>query len=75
MGGTATGQTSGANGSITAVNVDIGGTSGCLELANITGSFQNDEILNGSIGGSATVNGLLFDSGEGFQNVITYTVA
>jgi len=74
VGGTATGQTSGANGSITAVNVDIGGTSGCLELANITGSFQNDEILNGSIGGSATVNGLLFDSGEGFQNVITYTV-
>jgi type IV pilus assembly protein PilY1 len=74
VGGTVTGDTSGANGSITAVNIDVGGTSGCLDLGNLSGNFQSDEILTGSIGGSATVNGLLFDSGEGFQNVITYTV-
>jgi type IV pilus assembly protein PilY1 len=74
VGGTVTGDTSNATGSITAVNVNVGGASGCLELAAISGNFDDDEILTGSTGGSARVNGLLFDSGEGYQNVFTYTV-
>jgi len=74
VGGTVTGNTSTSTGIITAVNVNVGGASGCLELASISGNFTDDEILKGSTGGSARVNGLLFDSGEGFQNVFTYTV-
>ena len=74
VGETITGGTSGATGSITAVNVDAGATSGCLELDNVTGTFQDNEIVTGTSSGSATVNGSLFDSGEGYQNVITYTV-
>ena len=74
VGETITGSTSGATGSITAVNVDAGATSGCLELGNVTGTFQDNEIVTGGSGGSATVNGSLFDSGVGYQNVITYTV-
>ncbi|MBW2605196.1 MAG: hypothetical protein JRE28_12935 [Deltaproteobacteria bacterium] len=74
VGETITGGTSGATGSITAVNVDVGATSGCLEIETVTGTFQDNENLTGAGGGSAAVNGFLFDSGEGYQNVITYTV-
>ena len=74
VGESVTGDTSGATGSIIAVNIDAGATSGCLELENVTGTFQDNEILTGGSGGSATVNGSLFDSGQGYQNVITYTV-
>ncbi len=74
VGETITGSTSGATGSITAVNVDAGATSGCLELGNVTGTFQDNEIVTGGSVGPATVNGSLFNSGEGYQNVITYTV-
>ena len=74
VGGTVTGGTSTATGIITAVNVNVGGASGCLELSSISGNFTDDEMLTGSTGGSARVNGLLFDSGQGFQNVFTYTV-
>ena len=74
VGETVTGQISGATGSITAVNVDVGATSGCLELESVTGVFQDNESVTGSSSGSATVNGSLFESGEGFQNVLTYTV-
>ena len=74
VGETITGSTSGATASITIVNVDAGDTSGCLELGNVTGTFQDNEIVTGGSGGSATVNGSLFDSGVGYQNVITYSV-
>ena len=36
--------------------------------------IENDEIITSSNNHSATVNGSLFDSGEGYQNVFTYTV-
>ena len=49
-------------------------TSGTLVLSNITGIFENNEIITDSHGGSATVNGKLYDSGEGVQNVLTYTI-
>ena len=74
VGETIIGSTSGATGSITVVNEDAGAISGCLELGNVTGTFQDNEIVTGSSSGSATVNGSLFDSGQGYQNVITYTV-
>jgi len=74
VGESITGSTSGATASITIVNVDAGATSGCLELGNVTGTFQDNEIVTGGSGGSATVNGSLFDSGVGYQNVITYSV-
>jgi len=75
VGGTVTGGTSTATGIITAVNLNVGGASGCLELSSISGNFTDDETLTGSTSnGSARVNGLLFDSGQGFQNVFTYTV-
>ncbi|MFO7555652.1 MAG: PilC/PilY family type IV pilus protein, partial [Desulfobacterales bacterium] len=74
VGETVTGGSSSATGVVTAVNVHTDSPSGCLELSNLAGFFTNDEILTGSNGGSATVNGTLFTSGEGFQNIITYTI-
>jgi len=74
VGETITGGISGATGYIAVVNVDAGVASGCLELESISGTFENDEIITSSNNHSATVNGSLFDSGEGYQNVFTYTV-
>ncbi len=74
VGETIEGDTSGATGYIAAVNVDIGTLSGCLELESVSGTFENDEIITSSNNNSAKVNGSLFDSGEGYQNVFTYTV-
>ena len=70
-----TGGTFGATGDITAVNANAGdpSTSGCLELENISGNFFDDEALT-SAGGTAVVNGELYDSGEGYQNILTYTI-
>ena len=74
VGETVTGGISNATGYIAAVNVDAGTPSGCLELESISGTFENDEIITSTNSHSATVNGSLFDSGEGYQNVFTYTV-
>ncbi|MCJ7539862.1 MAG: hypothetical protein MUO88_09400 [Desulfobacterales bacterium] len=74
VGETITGESSGAKASITAVNSNADAVSGCLELGNLSGNFTDNEKLIGAGGGSATMNGSLFTSGEGFQNVLTYTV-
>jgi Tfp pilus tip-associated adhesin PilY1 len=76
VGETVTGGTSGATGAVAAVNADAGipSTSGCLELDTISGTFQDNEALTSGAGGAATVNGRLFESGEGYQNVLTYTI-
>ena len=73
-GETITGESSGAKASITAVNSNADAVSGCLELDNLSGNFTDNEKLIGASGGSAIMNGSLFTSGEGFQNIQTYTV-
>jgi len=75
VGETVTGGSFGATGEIAAVNENAGtpSTSGCLELENISGNFIDDEALT-SAGAVAVVNGELYDSGEGYQNVLTYTI-
>ncbi|MGB2927390.1 MAG: PilC/PilY family type IV pilus protein, partial [Desulfobacterales bacterium] len=75
VGETVTGGTFGATGDITAVNPNAGtpSTSGCLEIENISGNFLDDEALT-SAGGTAVVNGELYDAGEGYQNILTYTI-
>ena len=76
VGETVTGGTFGATGEITAVNENgdpATSTSGCLELENISGNFFDEEPLT-SAGGTAVVNGELYDSGEGYQNILTYTI-
>ena len=74
VGQTVTGGTFGATGTITAVNENAGfPNTGCLELENISGNFIDDEALT-SAGGTAVVNGELYDSGEGYQNILTYTI-
>lgn len=57
-GGTVTGGTSGATATIYRVDVGIPNTIGTLILTNITGTFQDNEIITGSLGGSATANGV-----------------
>lgn len=56
VGGTLTGGTSGATATITRV-VDNGVT-GYLLLGTITGTFQDNETITGSLGGSATADGV-----------------
>ena len=56
-GGTLTGGTSGATATIVD-QVDNGAT-GFLILGMITGTFQDNEIITGSLGGSATVDGVV----------------
>ncbi|MGD8770382.1 MAG: PilC/PilY family type IV pilus protein, partial [Desulfobacterales bacterium] len=75
VGETVTGGSFGATGLIAAVNENAGtpSTSGCLELTNISGNFIDDEPLT-SAGGSAVVNGELYSSGEGYQNILSYTI-
>ncbi|MBW2643126.1 MAG: hypothetical protein JRC89_07080 [Deltaproteobacteria bacterium] len=76
VGETVTGGTSKATGKITAVNEDGDpaiSTSGCLEIEKISGSFFDGEALT-SASGSADVNGTLYSSGEGYQNILTYTI-
>jgi hypothetical protein len=55
VGATLTGQTSGATATILA-DVD-GGTTGTLSLANVVGTFVDNETITDGSGGSATVNG------------------
>lgn len=56
-GSTLTGGTSGATATI--LRVLDAGTTGTLYLDNVVGTFQNDETITGSGGGSATANGTL----------------
>lgn len=56
IGGTLTGGTSGATATIIA-DTDAGAT-GTLWIRAITGTFQNNETITGSLGGSATANGV-----------------
>ena len=57
VGDTITGATSAVTARITA-DADAGAT-GTLTLRDISGEFQNNEIISGAIGGSAQVNGTL----------------
>ena len=57
VGSIVTGATSKAAGTI-AADTD-GGTSGTLTLTDVTGEFVDNELLTGTGGGSATVNGVL----------------
>lgn len=56
-GGTLTGATSGATGTIDGILV-INATSGRFYLKNVVGTFVNDEPISGSLGGSGLVNGI-----------------
>lgn len=56
VGGTLTGGTSGATATI--VDQVDNGTTGFLILGAITGTFQDNEIITGSLGGSATADGV-----------------
>jgi len=58
VGGTLTGGTSGATGTIYKVVVGSPTTIGAIYLTNITGTFQDNEIITASGGGSATANGV-----------------
>jgi hypothetical protein len=55
VGETVTGGTSGASAEIHAITKD-GATSGTLKIGAITGTFNDDETISGSGGGSATSN-------------------
>ncbi|MRR49377.1 MAG: hypothetical protein EG825_00440 [Rhodocyclaceae bacterium] len=57
LGDTLTGGTSGAKARIVA-DSDSGAT-GTLTLIDIVGTFQNNEIITGALGGSANVNGTI----------------
>lgn len=52
-----TGGTSSATGTIT--HVEVNGTSGLLYLANVSGTFQDEETITDPVTGSATVNGTI----------------
>jgi hypothetical protein len=58
VGGTLTGGTSGATGTIYKVVIGAPVTIGSIYLTNITGTFQDNEIITASGGGSATANGV-----------------
>lgn len=58
VGGTVTGGTSGATGVIVKVTVGTPTTIGTLAIRTITGTFVSGEIITGSLGGSATANGV-----------------
>jgi len=58
VGGTLTGGTSGATGTIYKVVIGSPTTIGTIYLTNITGTFQDNEIITASGGGSATANGV-----------------
>jgi len=58
VGGTLTGGTSGATGTIYKVVVGVPNTIGTIYLTNVTGTFQDNEIITASGGGSATANGV-----------------
>jgi len=55
VGAVLTGGTSGATGTITAD--DDNGTTGTLTIGTISGIFQDNEVITGASGGSATANG------------------
>jgi hypothetical protein len=57
VGGTLTGGTSGATGVIVK-NID-NGASGTLWIRAVTGTFQNNETITGSLGGSASADGVV----------------
>lgn len=57
VGGTLTGGTSGATGTI--VKVIDNGTAGTLWIRAVSGTFQNNETITGSLGGSALADGVV----------------
>lgn len=57
VGGVLTGGTSAATGTIFKVT-ELTGTTGTVYLTGITGTFQNNETITGSLGGSATSDGV-----------------
>lgn len=62
-----TGASSGATGRIQA-DAD-GGATGALTLTNISGAFLDNEIITGTSGGSATVNGVLVPAAAALDTV------
>lgn len=72
-GGTLTGGTSGATGTIVKVIVGSPTTTGTVYIRTITGTFQDNEIITGSLGGSATANGVasLYIPGVDFGSGVT----
>lgn len=67
-GATITGGTSGATGYVLHVEKSV--TSGTLYLTDVTGTFQDNEIISGG-GGSATANGVLVPYYVGITGVDT----
>lgn len=69
-----TGGTSGATGRIT--HLEDNGTDGTLYLAEVTGTFVNDETITDTSTGSATVNGTIVTGGIEGRNgdAILFTV-
>ncbi len=55
-----TGGTSGATATVACI--DDNGTTGNLEFKDMSGTFQDNETITGSTGGSATVDGTLSDA-------------
>jgi len=68
-GNVVTGQSSGATARICA-NTDAGAT-GTLNLQDIVGTFQDNEIITDTGGGSATVNGLIATSSTTLLGSVT----
>jgi Tfp pilus tip-associated adhesin PilY1 len=58
-GETLTGATSGATGTIANVNVIVMYSHGTIDLTNVTGIFQDNEVITSSGGGKAVANGTL----------------
>ncbi len=69
LGDVLTGGTSGATARIV-VDTD-GGATGTLELRDIVGAFENNEIITDPSGGSATVNGTLTGASAALLGSVT----
>ncbi len=63
----------GADNAGTATITAIDTVAGTLELSDISGTFDDNEIIS-STGGSASVNGTLYTEATGNQSISTYTV-
>jgi len=70
VGETITGADNGGTATITAMDT----VAGTLELSSIAGTFDDNEIISGNMGGSASMNGTLYTEAAGNQSVSTYTV-
>jgi len=69
VGGTLTGGTSGATAEI--LKVIDNGTTGTLWIRDVTGTFQNNETITGSLGGSATSDGVASQLAPGITGIAT----